>query len=291
MIGAVFETLSDLGLLANGAGPPYPPYNIHLLRKPNIEVFVGGGDFFHVKLAEADDKSLAHEHDALIEAYAVLPERLGKPLAYKQLKEINLLVTGGIQHRRASTDLFHQPHPGVADDLNAYFDTADKAFRLPDTGRTHGDCANEVLGEFARNGVGGKLQNWRESIDLDSLNRLPQIKQHGDFTLNNLGLGADGLVIFDWEEFGKERLPGLDLCMLIASSLAFEPARVARFFDDGESSPVRHVVERFCQAYQLEVATFRNLFLLYLATFLRSKEANLYKNPVKQKTLHLIEQF
>ena len=290
MISAVFEALDDLGLLADGAGPPYPPYNIHLLRKPNIEVFVGDGRFFHVKLADASDDSLAHEYEALIEAYAVLPDRLSKPLAYRQLDGTNLLVTVGIQHRRASPDFFHRPHPGVADGLNDYFDTADRAFRLSDANESHADFACEVLNAVSSAGIGGKLQQWRKSVDFDILNHLPHIKQHGDFTLNNLGFGEHGLVIFDWEEFGKERLPGLDLCMLIASSFGFAPERVAHFFDAGDVSPLHDVVERFCRVHEIEVTTFRSLFLLYLATFLRSKEINLYKNPVKEKTLHLIEQ-
>lgn len=289
MIGAVFQALDDLGLLANGVGPPYPPYNIHLLRKPNIEVFVGDGEFFHIKLAGADDNSLAHEYDALVEAHAVLPNRLSKPLAYRQLNGTSLLVTGGIQHRRAAPEAFHLPNPGIANDLNAYFDTADTAFRCADGDWTHGERARDVLAEVAGDGIGEKLQSWRETADLDALDRLPRIKQHGDFTLNNLGLSSDGLVIFDWEEFGKEYLPGLDLCMLIASSFGFEPERVNRFFDDGDSAPLHDVVVRFCRAYEIEVAVFRDLFPLYLATFLRSKQVNLYKTPVKQKTLNLIK--
>ena len=288
MIGAVFQVLADLGLLESGPGRPYPPYNVHLLRKPNIEVFVGGGEFFHIKLANAGDDSLAHEYDAMIEAYAVLPDRLSQPIAYRQLDGTNLLVTAGVRHRRAAPEVVHQPHPGVAGALNAYFETADKVFRSADAERTHGGRVREVVSELASNGIGEKLEHMRDALDLDFVDRLPRIKQHGDFTLNNMGLGDRGLVIFDWEEFGKECLPGLDLCMLIASSLAFEPERVARFFEDSESSPLRQVVQRFCQTYEIEVAVFRGLVPLYLATFLRSKEANLYKSPVKQKTLNLI---
>ncbi len=35
---------------------------------------------------------------------------------------------------------------------------------------------------------------------------LPDQPQHGDLVINNMGLGASGLVNFDWEDFGRLNL-------------------------------------------------------------------------------------
>lgn len=53
---------------------------------------------------------------------------------------------------------------------------------------------------------------------LDVLSPYPRLAQHGDFTLNNLGIADGGrLTVFDWEDYGAVDLPGLDLFTLEAS--------------------------------------------------------------------------
>jgi hypothetical protein len=57
--------------------------------------------------------------------------------------------------------------------------------------------------------------------------------QHGDLWLGNLGMTAGGLWVFDWEDYGRLHLPGLDLHTLLASAPAPRSpaqARVRRAF-------------------------------------------------------------
>jgi hypothetical protein len=51
----------------------------------------------------------------------------------------------------------------------------------------------------------------------ERINALIPSPQHGDFAKNNIGMSSSGAAIFDWEDFGRVQIPGLDLYLLLMS--------------------------------------------------------------------------
>ena len=100
---------------------------------------------------------------------------------------------------------------------------------------------------------------------------LPDLPQHGDFVINNLGLGADGLVIFDWEDFGRLNLPGLDLYTLRMSAGWGLPAALAAAAPSQRHLPA--LVQRLCSVLGLTLVDFEALIPLYLLAFRFLKRA------------------
>lgn len=52
---------------------------------------------------------------------------------------------------------------------------------------------------------------------------LPSVLQHGDLSLNNLGVGK-GVIIFDWEDYGLSQFPLMDLTVFLMSLCHFDQA-------------------------------------------------------------------
>ncbi len=126
------------------------------------------------------------------------------------------------------------------------------------------------------------LDRWIAQPRLDSL---PHIPQHGDFTASNFGETNAGLVIFDWEDFGRVNLPGFDLFILLASSLKFAVPKLldAKWEnDDGYGK----LVEQSCAVMNLSTQMFRELVPLYLVIFLTLKET--YSHTIYEMTRNAI---
>lgn len=99
-----------------------------------------------------------------------------------------------------------------------------------------------------------------------ALSELPALAQHGDLVLNNLGLGPGRqLVIFDWEDYGAVRLPGLDLFTLensVQQELQRDAAPAA-----GRLPRVVLDVVRLCKALALSPRLYDELSLGYALAF------------------------
>ena len=113
---------------------------------------------------------------------------------------------------------------------------------------------------------------WRqaagESLDdlLEVVATLPRPDQHGDFVVNNLGIGRQGrLAVFDWEDYGAVDVPGLDLFTLeVSLHEASAPGGDGRV----PSGRVHGLdIERLCGAMSLPVDTYDRLRLAYAFVF------------------------
>lgn len=112
----------------------------------------------------------------------------------------------------------------------------------------------------------GRVRDWLDPAVLDWIARQPDVPQHGDLALNNLGLRQDrSLVVFDWEDLGAVSLPGLDLFTLelsIAGSVsALLSARRA-------GTGLMHAfVSRACAAMGLPVQDYLAMTRVYALVF------------------------
>lgn len=127
--------------------------------------------------------------------------------------------------------------------LVALFDVASSADTLP-----HGEEGGVQVLEHA-----DRLSSTAEELGLPALSRfvaeepvrtilqrLPPVPQHGDFWVGNIGALSNGAyVVFDWEDYGKSLLPGLDVFSILSSlqneggtSVTSANTYVAKIFQD-----------------------------------------------------------
>lgn len=99
-----------------------------------------------------------------------------------------------------------------------------------------------------------------------SLAQLPEVPQHGDLVLNNLGVrSAHRLVVFDWEDYGAVSLAGLDLFTL-ETSLGNDLDRPST---RSGTSGVQEVLDtdRLCRALGLDRGLYERLKPAYALVF------------------------
>jgi len=119
---------------------------------------------------------------------------------------------------------------------------------------------------------GAVLQRVVDGLDLAKLDRLPHVSQHGDLVLNNFGCAERGMIIFDWEDFGRVTLPGFDVALMIYSCLRHDMARIERLFETGEPRHMGEILSHFC-AGEIDKDLFRRLLPIYYGAFQELKRS------------------
>ena len=266
-----------------------PPWNLLFSRQTNIDIFPRSGEIFHVKVGNR--MLLQHEYKALQEAYSALPMHVAEPLALLSGNTIEYLVCRGIAHINARSSTFHKNHPTLHNALNDYFAKAAEKFKVEEPASSHTERLADRLEQYVDSHKAG-FRRYSQIIDRhpSEIDSLPHIKQHGDFAPTNFGISKQGIIIFDWEEFGKEEIPGYDLCVLIISSLDFDLSKICRFLSGNTNSPLFPIVRNFCAIYGIAPEFFRGLLVLCAMLFLYSKEKAQYRSEAIERVRSLIEE-
>lgn len=181
---------------------------------------------------------------------------------------LDIIVCRAVDHRGLRQQFMESPaHRRQRDDLVGYFaampatQLARALTPLPNT--ELGDALGAYFETYPRAEV---VQRWLRGETLQRAMTLPDMPQHGDFVLNNVGEMPDGsAVIFDWEDFGASCLPGLDL-FTFELSLAKTPLD----FLAGRARPASGLqifVQRACAAMALPLADYHALAPLHALVF------------------------
>ena len=173
--------------------------------------------------------------------------------------EYRALDVRSLQHGRAQGRAFH--------DLHQYF-AAMPATRLAPalTPIRNADLVQGLAAYFDAHALAPLARRWLRSDAVQRATELPDIPQHGDLVLNNIGQARDGaVVVFDWEDFGASCLPGLDLFTL-ELSLAGDAAKLYSG-RDRPMSPTQQFVRGACQAMQLNFSDYSTLTTVYALVF------------------------
>jgi hypothetical protein len=280
VIDVVTQALAELGLLP---GDKIEGLHIGLTRGDTLwlDVFVDRASFLHVKVS--DVLSLREEVRVYHAAYGTFGELMPRPLGHVVRSGWDIFVCAGVEHRTLhARDVLARAH----DVLRPFFAAA-RAARRP-AGAANAALLSRLEAAYAASSFDAALAPWRGDEGRAALASLGEAPQHGDFVLNNVGLARGGLVVFDWEDFGKVALPGLDLCTLLVSTLDGDaPAAVDALLGRGpEGRRIGHVVERECAALDLPVSAFRRCVPLYLLAFLQLKEG--YATAVHARIARLL---
>ena len=266
MIDLVTAALRDFGCLPSRGTPAL---QIGLTRGDTLwlDVFASKDAFVHVKVSDA--VSLREEVRVYHAAFGTFRAFMPEPLGYVVREGWEIFACEGVSHRA----LLPQHLPRHAARVTEFFRAA-RTGRRPDTGGGHRALLARLEAAYGGSRFDAALAPWRTEQGRRELLALGEAPQHGDFTLNNLGLRRNGLVVFDWEDFGKVGLPGLDLCTLVVSAFESQPeATVDAFAGRGAAGRrLWSLVEAACAGLGIDVAQFRRLVPLHLLAFLQLKE-------------------
>lgn len=175
------------------------------------------------------------------------------------------------------------PQRGLRQSLAVFFATANRAFRVNAT-VAHSQRIREAfegLPAIPRASWEGYFNSI--AIDADSL---PAVRQHGDFSVNNLGMHGDDLVIIDWEDYGRECLPGYDLALLLLALNEFSVERVHENTLDGAVHA--WILEAGSAGTGMPRALFIRLLPAYLALTLRMKTEPAYGHALRARVVNAL---
>lgn len=270
-----------------------PVFNVLLSGQAVCQVFVPESDrsvFAKITaphgLANAQDLlelNLDTEYQALTQAGALLPGRVPETITLYEYEGWQVLVTEAIEHVRVTPWELEQPAASVRDDLIVFLEAMSSGLRNASCTTTpHQLYLEELCAEFADYPCVQARASWLRGPGTQVLAALPQVPQHCDFVAMNFGRDDEGLVFFDWEDFGKVSLPGLDLATLVFSSLDNDIEKMVAFVAEPGSVGIYPVVSAGCRLYDLSEQDFLHLMPFYVAAFLRLKRS---RHPAIQQVL------
>jgi hypothetical protein len=279
VIGTVTAALADFGLLRPGSKPRC---HIGLTKGDTLwmDAFIDLRNYFHVKCSEVI--SLREEARIYAEAAAHYADFVPRTLGYCVRDGWEIFVTEGVAHRQFFPDDLRNPrHARNWIPILCRFLEQSWLNR-----RTVGQSDTVALlgmleTRFKDSSFAPLLIPWCSGTGQRELEALGSIRQHCDFVPNNLGVTASGLVIFDWEDYGKICLPGLDLCTLVLT--CFDVDVDALSLDGGLVVTERCAgfVIPACAALRMDVSLFWRLVPLYMLVFLYLKST--YASDVRNR--------
>jgi len=287
MMRIVTVALSELGVLEPAS---HTRFQFGLTKGDTlwIDAYVDLRRYFHVKASEI--VSLREEARIYADAAAWFAELMPRSLGYCIRDGWDIFVTEGVPHRQFFPDdvLNRRRATTWIPAVCRFFERS----RLDPEGSARGEDCGRLLASletaFKDTAFGSVLAPWTSGPGQRELEALGAIRQHCDFVPNNIGVTDSGLVVFDWEDFGKVSLPGLDLCTLVVSCVNGD-------FDALSANGGRALAERCstfvdpaCRALGIDSSLFWRLMPLYLLTFLHLKSG--YGRDVRTRIGALLSQ-
>jgi len=269
LLAALTEILRERDALGPGGEPSY---SIALVSElvANIRASTHNGAFFHIRLKRVGDSPV--EYANLCNAWQTFPRHAPEPLGQYFEDDWEIIVVRGIRHRLVSRGSVARDSHGVVREIVSFLEASGTGARVAEPVESHREFLQHVLERATDSTCAAIVREWITNGRLDVL---PHIRQHCDFVIGNLGLTADGLVVFDWEDFGRIELPGFDLCTLLASDAGLDANRLFAIIRGGDQrvGAYAELLERGCPAIDMRPDLFRQLIPLYLVIFLDLKRA------------------
>lgn len=221
-------------------------------------------------------------------AHAAHPNLTARFLGHIHVDGVDIMASQALQYQElAGKDLLTgQLAAKVASALTEYFTSMASAGipkALPAVGNL--DLPAVLRDYFKNHPLSACTEPWLGPELDEKLAVLTPLPQHGDFVLNNLGDIGRTLVIFDWEDYARIQLPGMDLYSLLMS---LGLGGVRSVVDYGQNHPeLPELVRRLCGAMKLPVQVYESLIPIYLLTFLYLKRD--YARAVQQHMETLLQ--
>jgi hypothetical protein len=217
----------------------------------------------------SDCVSLGQEAQRYAAANRWYPTLVPRFVGHVEQDGLSVMVCSAVDYRSLNASRLHQPEvrARVFRDLNQYF----AAMRKTQLAQALTPVRNAELVEslgayFDAHALAPLARRWLGSDAARRATVLPDMPQHGDLVLNNIGQARDGaVVVFDWEDFGACCLPGLDLFTL-ELSLAGDAAQLISG-RERTADPRQHFVRDACLALQLDFDDYSAMTPVYALVF------------------------
>jgi hypothetical protein len=282
MIELVVAALGELGLVPAGADPLRLPVLARFAGNTTVIVFLEGGRMAVAKLGTL--RGLEGEHRTLQQVHAALPRYTPAPLGLSRPEGIDILVVSGIAHEPLIGEPQGRAGQELAQHLGAFLASAQAAFALP--GFDALPAAHAAVRSISDRVPDWPLLEWLDR-HASILHELGGSSQHGDLSTTNIGLTADGIVVFDWEDFGQVQLAGFDLATLLLSQHRFDVANLRQALDTPSTFAAR-LFDAAAPALNLNRQRFFGLLPGYLACFVDLKTRQGYGEYVQNLALYAL---
>ena len=275
MLKLVEHMLQELKLVAPGTAVQYY-INITSGESLAISAFVDGkargGRFVQIKASEY--LNLAAQYASYSSAWNDYGAFVPQPLGYREVEGWSIMVSAGAEHTMAHPRrVLSSGHKGASSLSRYLLDFFGQSAALSNTRCGNAELLHELQEFFAPTPLANTAARCVAQAQAHGLAGLCEIPQHGDFVFNNLVWSHGKLVIFDWEDYRKVFLPGLDIWTLVMSMLEQEIDALRAVVEPGEQpdAQMESFLEQACTLQGLNLVQFRGLVPLYLLVFLHLK--------------------
>ena len=291
MIPSIKKFLLSRGYLPAGyAGD----FNIFLGRHTLVQFFLPQEKSIVIKAAKLKGENaiaLARERSALEENGPRYPDLVPKVITAEENGDYYLLCVEGT--RITTTKLkdifrlkgtqFHQ--------MQRLLSGEDRAIDTPHSAALSGQeqfknaCALLPQNMSQHYEHLGKPQLWDRMIGT-----MRTIPQHGDLAINNIGKSKQGIIVFDWEDYGHITVPGFDLCVLLFSGTRFQmndlKGIIDKIYDLKGRKP--HFLKEVVAQLNVEQDTINDFLMIHLILFHGLKHSLGYGDEVIQNCQRLM---
>jgi hypothetical protein len=290
VLSIVGQALEEMSLAKSRASLRYY-INITTGDAMSIAAFVDDERFLQVKVSEFLD--LSEQYERYVQAWTDYPSFVPRPLGHRARNEWNMMVTEGVHHvviRRSEVLRPRWRGAGVLQQqLWSYFASRRSQSDAVAAPQEQSELLDRLAAHFDSSPLARVANTCITRAVALGAESIPGRPQHCDFVRNNIGRAGSRLVVFDWEDYAKISLPGLDICTLCLSLLGGgdDAVRAMMLSERGglDAAGVAFL-EQACKGQGIEPALFRRLVPLYLLVFLYLKRN--YGPSVRQRIAALL---
>lgn len=233
-------------------------------------------------------QKVVREHDALEKCNNMYPGLAPVPILLKELDHYVALMTKNLMHTGVNIyELFE-----VDSQLQKFLIGHERIIDVKNISpEYHVPTFNQALDLLPEN-LPQHLQRIRFLRNWDKmLKTFPLVPQHGDFAINNIARTSTGFVIFDWEDYSFVKLPGFDLCILLASGCNFNLSKLLSLIEDDIYKMNRDsFLLPIIQALGIKTSQLIDLIMVNLIIFYQLKVQLGYGREIIVNTENLLEQ-
>jgi hypothetical protein len=266
--------------------------NITTGEAMSVSAFVDRARFFQIKASEWVD--LAGEYAAYRRAFDDYADFVPRPLGYQTQGRWRMMVSEGIAHHPLPPNLiahYRAAHDtGAMAGLMRFFEHGAKRAQRAQTSAAHAALLHELAQHFAASAHAPLAQRCIARSEREGVHALPVLAQHGDFVFNNLAAAGERLVVFDWEDYGKITLQGLDIATLAISVWGNDVERMHTLAQPRAAldAPMHAFLSEACARAGIEFELFRGQMPMYVLAFLYLKRN--YGSAVQARFGELLRQ-
>lgn len=276
MIDDCRAILESLALLRRG-DPVH--VNVTLSKNALFHLFSDSGEYFILKVA--DEHAIQAEFAALRELWPKLGTMAPEPLGATAFGGQSILVLRGVRHSALSHRNLERCGSTVREALFKLLEV--QAGATPPARQDAPGFAGAALAALRRRRP-DELDSLAVFTDerLEALSMLPAVKQHGDFLPPNLGLTPAGLIVFDWEDYGRVTMPGFDLLVFVIWMANFDAAAIFSLIERPSDALPDQLIRGFCAACRIDPAALHLLAVMSGICFFHLKRSLGYTEGISE---------